>query len=253
MIRPFLLLVAMPPIMRNQVGNLLGISLLSEAFFGDPHAEALEIVKGMQRHSATFFEVINPVGSNWFDVVRRMIDKILLRGQIVKCEDWWKSLEECIKPNSKLVSLVEKEFLLKLSDFCEHRKMYKEPANLSEEALENRDAVGRFILKKITSLGSEKILNYYIFVLDFYSTHNLNLYEDKSFEEVKEEGRGTAIPPKASVMSVYQAKLMQVLPKFKSGESPVDGLLVSQTPDCMWLFYVVILLLNVCISTHLLF
>jgi len=40
MIRPFLLLVAMPPFLRCQVCNALGLPLFNQPFFGDPHREA---------------------------------------------------------------------------------------------------------------------------------------------------------------------------------------------------------------------
>jgi len=44
-IRPFLLLVAMGPRMRNQISNMLGYTLIKKPFFGDSHAEALDIIE----------------------------------------------------------------------------------------------------------------------------------------------------------------------------------------------------------------
>eukprot|EP01102_Stenamoeba_stenopodia_P018689 TRINITY_DN6903_c0_g1_i4.p1 TRINITY_DN6903_c0_g1~~TRINITY_DN6903_c0_g1_i4.p1 ORF type:complete len:306 (+),score=60.61 TRINITY_DN6903_c0_g1_i4:1191-2108(+) len=79
MIRPFLLLVAMPPFLRCQVCNALGLPLFNQDFFGDPHREAWYAINanayGIQARANRAYEKINPFADNcswWYVLTRTM-------------------------------------------------------------------------------------------------------------------------------------------------------------------------------------
>jgi len=77
-IRPFLLLVAMPPIFRNQVACSLGWSTFTSASFGDPHHEAWQIINksrvGMQARANRSYEKLDPLirNANWYEILIRV-------------------------------------------------------------------------------------------------------------------------------------------------------------------------------------
>eukprot|EP01091_Cochliopodium_minus_P011649 TRINITY_DN3360_c0_g1_i2.p1 TRINITY_DN3360_c0_g1~~TRINITY_DN3360_c0_g1_i2.p1 ORF type:complete len:908 (-),score=235.30 TRINITY_DN3360_c0_g1_i2:81-2588(-) len=254
MLRPFLILVSMPPIMRNKVANLIGISLLSESFFGDPHNEAYHVLNSIQDHCQQFYEkVLNKIGKrcNWFDVLRRTIDTVLKKSPIIKCDDWWKTYDECLVPDSKLIQMLEKEFLLKLSDHCEQKEFF--PQEKTEDEVETDEFTMRFILNTLPNINTEKIIRYYVHVLKYYNKHNLNLFEAKTddldlqYTEDNTSLKETSLPKslsRSSALLWYDEKLVASFPKFHSLESS-DGLIVSFGNDYMVsLFYVVILILN---------
>jgi len=78
MIRPFLLLVAMPPVFRNQVACSLGWSTYTSVAFGDPHREAWDIIHknsmGMQARVNKSYETLNPLAhnANWYEILVRV-------------------------------------------------------------------------------------------------------------------------------------------------------------------------------------
>ena len=232
MIRPFLLLVSMPPIMRNKLANLVGISLLAESFFGDPHHEAFHVITSVQNHCQQFYEkILNKIGKrcNWFDVLRRTIDNVLKKNPIIKCDDWNKTYEECLTPHSKLIPLIEKEFLLKLADHCDQKNFF--PQEKTEEEVESDEFTLRFILSTLSNVNTEKILKYYVHVLKYYTKFNLNLFESKSddvdFQSSSENpAKDVLALPKsesrAKDLLWYDEKLTGSFPKFHSIETS-DG------------------------------
>jgi hypothetical protein len=94
MLRPFLLLVAMPPMFRNQVACFLGWSIITEGtnaitvtrnnmvsdYFGDVHKESWKIIssrpKGMQTRCNHSYEKVNPFvdSCNWYDGSSNRVD-----------------------------------------------------------------------------------------------------------------------------------------------------------------------------------
>lgn len=82
MIRPFLYLVSMDPVMRNQVASALGWSLYAQDYFGDPHAEAWDIIhassKGIQARTNESWETLNPIASNcnWYETLYRTAKEV---------------------------------------------------------------------------------------------------------------------------------------------------------------------------------
>ena len=227
MLRPFLLIISMPPLMKNTIANLVGVSLFSETFFGDPHQESYCIINAMQNLSQKMFEkLISKLGKkmNWYEVLRRTIDQVLKKNPIVVCNDWQKTYDESLTPHSKLIELIEKEFLLKLSDYCEQNNFYPEEEK-SEEELENNEYVMRFILDSIPTVNNDNILKYYTHVLKYYNKNDLNLFEGK-FEELDlkiDESLSSQPLPKSlsrsSAILWYQKKLLSSFPKFHSLES----------------------------------
>eukprot|EP00026_Physarum_polycephalum_P004377 Phypoly_transcript_04395.p1 GENE.Phypoly_transcript_04395~~Phypoly_transcript_04395.p1 ORF type:complete len:656 (+),score=79.01 Phypoly_transcript_04395:150-2117(+) len=82
MIRPFLLLVAMTPELRNQVSNFLGWSIFTEKYFGDSHAESWDILsrdrKGMLSRSASVNQKLNPMADDntYYETLYKVIEAI---------------------------------------------------------------------------------------------------------------------------------------------------------------------------------
>eukprot|EP00241_Pyramimonas_parkeae_P005709 CAMPEP_0114262274 /NCGR_PEP_ID=MMETSP0058-20121206/21691_1 /TAXON_ID=36894 /ORGANISM="Pyramimonas parkeae, CCMP726" /LENGTH=410 /DNA_ID=CAMNT_0001378081 /DNA_START=46 /DNA_END=1276 /DNA_ORIENTATION=+ len=74
-IRPFLLLVSMHPTLRVQLALTMGINLVRDKAFGDPHAEAWVVISrhmwGLRARAATTFRSMNPFMSHldWYQVV----------------------------------------------------------------------------------------------------------------------------------------------------------------------------------------
>ena len=83
MLRPFLLLVSMPPSFRLKIANSIGLScLVCEDFFGDPHHESWHILNshfyGVQArtHSATKKIFKNTFNHCWYEILRKIIEHI---------------------------------------------------------------------------------------------------------------------------------------------------------------------------------
>eukprot|EP01103_Thecamoeba_quadrilineata_P014265 TRINITY_DN419_c3_g1_i1.p1 TRINITY_DN419_c3_g1~~TRINITY_DN419_c3_g1_i1.p1 ORF type:complete len:648 (-),score=139.36 TRINITY_DN419_c3_g1_i1:7-1917(-) len=83
MIRPFLILVAMQPMFRCQISNLLGLSLFTQNFFGDPHKEAWYLIaepnRGIIARATDSYEKLNPISKDpsWCDILLGIIREAL--------------------------------------------------------------------------------------------------------------------------------------------------------------------------------
>jgi len=122
-IRPFLLLAAMHPIMRMQIGDLMGIKLLDlageEDWSHDPHAQAdrllLKHLKGLGSIADHMYETANPVSSksNWYECLYRGSTEVhpedhgKMETKIVKSTD-----KPCKEVNNKDMHELETQFLL---------------------------------------------------------------------------------------------------------------------------------------------
>jgi len=86
MMRPFLILASMHPAARQQVADLLSMSIYGPELANDGHKESWELIsknrKGMQAKSMHSLESLNPVnwkrgnGSHWFQVVYRVMTEV---------------------------------------------------------------------------------------------------------------------------------------------------------------------------------
>jgi hypothetical protein len=78
MLRPFLLLVSMSPILRNQVANLLGWSTLTDKSFGDSHEESWSIISrsgmGLLSYANSIVQKLIPItNSNYYMMLRQTV------------------------------------------------------------------------------------------------------------------------------------------------------------------------------------
>ena len=139
LIRPFLLLVAMRPALRAQVGAVLGAPLLGTPAFGDPHREAAALLSGprglstqgavgrvslplvdkMLGTTATAGEQEKERGpsSTWYHVGRRAIDRTFGGTPRVVCSPE-KVAAACRDPASDVQARLEREVLARVARFC---------------------------------------------------------------------------------------------------------------------------------------
>lgn len=120
LLRPFLLLVAMPPIFRNQVASNLGWTIFTQKYFGDPHAEAWDILSstytGMQSRCNKSYEKVNPFASscNWYDMLVR-VGKAGFNVDLSQKIPWKETSEKCNDSSDAFVKDIEESFLLEIS------------------------------------------------------------------------------------------------------------------------------------------
>ncbi len=120
-VRPFLYLVSMDPMMRNQVASQLGWSLYSQKYFGDPHAEAWDILhadgKGIQARTNGTLETLNPLGDNcnWYEVLYRSAKEVF-KIVDVKNLSFSESIGFCQQSNTTELASFEDWFTNKLSN-----------------------------------------------------------------------------------------------------------------------------------------
>jgi len=122
-LRPFLLLVAMAPIFRNQVSSFLGWSIFTKKFFGDPHAEAWEIIHGsytgMQARANKAYQKLNAKvlnrNCNWKDILVRTAKCTFQRDftKLVSCKEDLELISDLEKENA-IYNELEEEFLVEL-------------------------------------------------------------------------------------------------------------------------------------------
>eukprot|EP01099_Mayorella_cantabrigiensis_P004949 TRINITY_DN3809_c0_g1_i1.p1 TRINITY_DN3809_c0_g1~~TRINITY_DN3809_c0_g1_i1.p1 ORF type:complete len:458 (+),score=50.33 TRINITY_DN3809_c0_g1_i1:33-1376(+) len=125
MIRPFLLLVTMPPMVRCQVAAHLGWSIFTKDYFGDPHAESYYIIAtqsvGICSRSHHSWEKMNPFSesSNWYYILFRVIESIFKFVDTTEVT-FQQSMAACqTRPydSENVLFLLEQEFLTKLVEF----------------------------------------------------------------------------------------------------------------------------------------
>merc|ERR1712137_230209 len=118
-LRPFLLLVSMPPMLRNQISCQLGWSIFAEDYFGDSHAEAYHILNdsrsGMQARANQSYERLNPLAHNcnWYDILIRVMQSAFHHD--MKHESYSISQPACQKAGSSLIQDAEVNFIVLLS------------------------------------------------------------------------------------------------------------------------------------------
>lgn len=124
LIRPFLYLVSMHPIMRIQIGDLLGIKLIdleeNEKWSHDPHAQALMLLdkhlKGLGSISDHSWETGNPGSqkSNWYQCLYRGATEVhpTDHGSIGDGKKTTKdSMDHCKRLDDPTISELEMDFL----------------------------------------------------------------------------------------------------------------------------------------------
>ena len=122
MIRPFLYLVSMHPIMRVQIADLLGIKLFEgKHATTDPHSQALLILdkhrKGLGSINDKTHETANPISkkSNWYQCLYRGAKEIRTPDDKNKMGDGKKStrgaLSNCKDPDDEGMNEIELDFL----------------------------------------------------------------------------------------------------------------------------------------------
>jgi hypothetical protein len=140
LLRPFMLLVAMPPIFRNQAACFLGWTMITEDYFGDAHAESsnilLKTTKGMRTRCHKSYEKANPLasGCNWLDIISRVSETAFRKDlkQDVKMES--KEVKK-LANNSKERFIMDKEeeFLVELVKFVKSQMTEKQRQDLEHE------------------------------------------------------------------------------------------------------------------------
>eukprot|EP01104_Vermistella_antarctica_P004902 TRINITY_DN1531_c0_g1_i1.p1 TRINITY_DN1531_c0_g1~~TRINITY_DN1531_c0_g1_i1.p1 ORF type:complete len:488 (-),score=154.16 TRINITY_DN1531_c0_g1_i1:76-1407(-) len=126
-IRPFLLLVAMHPIIRFRTARHLTVDLLENKGFGDPHREAWNIIRkgrvGLQSSSEHFFrEKLFTKEVTWLQTIGRMA-KRMERAQDAEEEDekWENMSEEELKATGEKEDQKDKK-----DELSEARKLKRE-------------------------------------------------------------------------------------------------------------------------------
>eukprot|EP01111_Echinosteliopsis_oligospora_P006664 TRINITY_DN2094_c0_g1_i3.p1 TRINITY_DN2094_c0_g1~~TRINITY_DN2094_c0_g1_i3.p1 ORF type:complete len:622 (-),score=155.77 TRINITY_DN2094_c0_g1_i3:43-1908(-) len=83
MLRPFLLIVAMPPSIRLRVAASLGWCLITQQYFGDAHKEANDILhrsgQGLISRATLLSQRVHPIASSsvsYYQVLRRVIEAV---------------------------------------------------------------------------------------------------------------------------------------------------------------------------------
>eukprot|EP01114_Cavostelium_apophysatum_P008987 TRINITY_DN22059_c0_g1_i1.p1 TRINITY_DN22059_c0_g1~~TRINITY_DN22059_c0_g1_i1.p1 ORF type:complete len:599 (-),score=120.78 TRINITY_DN22059_c0_g1_i1:62-1858(-) len=165
LLRPFLLLVAMPPIFRNQAASSLGWTLFTEDYFGDAHAEAWAILtkdaKGMQTRCNHSYEKLNVFGksSNWYDMLSRCakasFDKDISR-KAAKND----VLRSMIDPGSRLIKDVEDDFIAELYKLMQSQLSEEEKAELKLLLYSDRAAFLREMMVKNGGVDREEAILY---------------------------------------------------------------------------------------------
>ena len=126
LIRPFLLLVTMPPQIRAQVATSLSMSYIPLPFFGDAHEEALYILtdnrRGVQTLANHSYESLNPLAAsaNWYDVLRRTSLEVFRAFESGPSLLTSESMAECRTSGHRLCADAEEEPLERYIEFQAH-------------------------------------------------------------------------------------------------------------------------------------
>ena len=113
MIRPFLYLVSMDPFMRQQTATQLGWSIFTQDYFGDPHAEAWDIInsniKGIQARTNNAPETLIPIANNcnWYETLYRTGKKAFHEIDGFEKLSFSKSIAICKQSSDKTLSKFE--------------------------------------------------------------------------------------------------------------------------------------------------
>jgi hypothetical protein len=137
MIRPFLALAAMHPVMRIQIGDLLGIKLIDldgeEEWSYDPHKQALMLLdkhlKGLGSISDHSWETANPVSnkSNWYQCLYRGTTEVHPSDHAevdAKKKPTSASMDHCKDASDDTIRNLETDFLIGARDI--HLKEIKD-------------------------------------------------------------------------------------------------------------------------------
>jgi len=164
LLRPFLLLVAMPAIFRNQVACFLGWTIFTEDFFGDPQAESWHILsctgKGMQTRCNHSYEKINPFinGCNWYDILVR-VAKIGFQKDISSDISSKKTTIMCNDSKDPFILGIEEKYLLELSKLIKSTMTEEQRQKFDEETKSgNEEAKAVFIQR--TGITTTEVARY---------------------------------------------------------------------------------------------
>lgn len=154
-IRPFLYLVSMDPVMRNQVASQLGWSLYAQKYFGDSHAEAWDILnadaKGIQARTNGAIETLTPFvrSCNWYEILYRTAKEVF---KVVDREDlsFAKSIEQCQSSKSPKMAEFENWYTEKLAQL--QSKQVAEANQIEIDALMDSEEV-RDLAKTMKAAG----------------------------------------------------------------------------------------------------
>jgi len=145
-IRPFLLLVAMPAAFRSQISNALGWSIFVEEYFGDPHAEARAILdktsQGIISRSTKSHERVNPLARNcnWWDILSRSIETSFHDTVSIPDKDYEDMAEQCKgEANDADVRDLEEVWLLHMIEFVQQRMTVEERQSF-QDMLDSKEA-----------------------------------------------------------------------------------------------------------------
>jgi len=163
MIRPFLILIAMPAFFRNKVANFLGWTLFTQPYFGDAHEEAWVILSkdmsGMMSRAIKAYERIALLNRMpWYNVVYRVTAEIFRRvdapemdyDDAVKISNW---------RNNDYMKNIEQEFLLKLGELQQRTAQMPDKVPKTQAEIEADEIIRERVIKN-AGINRPEVLNY---------------------------------------------------------------------------------------------
>jgi hypothetical protein len=155
-LRSFLHLVSLTGVARLQIAINLGWTLVTEPEYGNPHAEAWDIISrkgvGLQDRCMKWRQRWNPwaKASNWYDILERVCKEMCVPTYMSWEEEFAsprlsksEAMAECMSPISRPLADLEMEFLTKLSKHQRSRMTSLQVCCLAE--LRNSEPVRRLM------------------------------------------------------------------------------------------------------------
>jgi len=165
LIRPFLLLVAMPAVFRNQVASCLGWTIFTQKSFGDAHKEAWQILAG-SKYSGIVARCTNTMGkfnplssTNWYDIMVK-VTKLAFSTDITKHE---KKIKEALRDSKNpFIPKVEEEVLVLIHEFILSQMTPEQREAARKKEVEERDNIAKIsaLITEKTGITAPGALNY---------------------------------------------------------------------------------------------
>jgi hypothetical protein len=163
MIRPFLILVAMPAFFRNKVANFLGWTLFTQPYFGDAHEEAWVILSkdmsGMMSRAIKAYERIALLNRMpWYNVVYRVTQEIFRRVDAPEI-DFDDAVKMSNLRNNDYMKNIEQEFLLKLGALQQRTAQMPDQVPKTQAEIEADEIIRERVIKN-AGINRPEVLNY---------------------------------------------------------------------------------------------
>mmetsp|Transcript_62917 Transcript_62917/g.148132 ORF Transcript_62917/g.148132 Transcript_62917/m.148132 type:complete len:382 (-) Transcript_62917:475-1620(-) len=172
LLRPFLLLVALPPVSRLQMAITLGWTFIGGSEMGDAHSEAWELLSrrsiGLRDRMVRMRDTLLRRETNWHSILLPLCEDLCVPAYMNWSEEFTSekmsyadALKECHKQSAPNISSLETEFVDKIGKHQRARMSSLQACSLAE--LKNSDSLRKLLaLPALQGQGVQGLLSYCI-------------------------------------------------------------------------------------------